>query len=296
MLPYVGFAANRWPAALAAAAIPAACIALPDDFVVYLHTDGLLLPRPAPGARLKPCDPRFGDDFDVRARVLFFIGRAVLTHVNALARFGGSVFAKLNYSAPVDAKWVSASLECRSAGDVFLLLKASDFVLHDLERTTEPCLVLKPWMDVDVRYEFRCFVVRDTLVAASQRDIGQCFPYLCDANTRAKLWRRLRAFCHDAVIPNFASQGRAYCADVVVAQSGSAMLLIDVGPVPEHSLVPASALEGDPGPVPLFYVASEADVDRAADRALAMHRVPLELVTGDLASMDDAFLRMQAQR
>jgi len=204
------------------------------------------------------------------------------------------VFAKLNYSAPLDAKWVANTLECRSAGDVFLLLKASDFVQHDLERTMEPCLVLKQWMDVDVRHEFRCFVAGDTLVAASQRDARQCFPYLCDADTRAKLWRRLRAFCHDAVIPNFASQGRAYCADVFV-QSDGAIILIDVGPVPEHSLVvPVHTLGSHD--VPLFYIASEAQVDRAADRALAMHRVPLEIVTGDLASMDEAFLHMQAQQ
>lgn len=73
-LPYVSFAANRWPAALAAAAIPATCIALPDDFVAYLNSDGLLLPRPAPGVRVKSCDPRHGDEFEVRVLALLQIG------------------------------------------------------------------------------------------------------------------------------------------------------------------------------------------------------------------------------
>ena len=46
---------------------------------------------------------------------------------------------KLNWSAPKDACWISAtnSMECRSANDVYLLLKSSDFVVHDLEQVFE---------------------------------------------------------------------------------------------------------------------------------------------------------------
>ncbi len=48
---------------------------------------------------------------------------------------------KLNWSAPKDATWISAtnSMECRTANDVYLLLKSSDFVTHDLEQVFDGC-------------------------------------------------------------------------------------------------------------------------------------------------------------
>jgi hypothetical protein len=48
---------------------------------------------------------------------------------------------KLNWSAPKDATWINCgSLKCTKAGDVYLLLKSSEFVVFDLERA---------WKDVD---------------------------------------------------------------------------------------------------------------------------------------------------
>ena len=48
---------------------------------------------------------------------------------------------KLNWSAPKDATWISAtnSMECRSPNDIYLLLKSSDFVTHDLEQVFDDC-------------------------------------------------------------------------------------------------------------------------------------------------------------
>jgi len=49
---------------------------------------------------------------------------------------------KLNWSAPKDAAWINmGSLKCTKAGDVYLLLKSSDFVGFDLE---------KAWEDLDL--------------------------------------------------------------------------------------------------------------------------------------------------
>ncbi len=58
-----------------------------------------------------------------------------------IAELGGRVAPKLNWSAPKDAAWISAtnSMECRSANDVYLLLKSSDFVTHDLEHAFDGC-------------------------------------------------------------------------------------------------------------------------------------------------------------
>ena len=60
---------------------------------------------------------------------------------NTIASLGGSVYPKLNWSAPKDATWMSATntMECRTANDIYLLLKSSDFVTHDLEHAFDGC-------------------------------------------------------------------------------------------------------------------------------------------------------------
>lgn len=72
-----------------------------------------------------------------------------------------------------DAAWVlpmSSPLRCTSPADVYLLLKSSDFISHDLdpEMIFQYCeerpqaykleLVLRKWYPVDRVREFRCFV------------------------------------------------------------------------------------------------------------------------------------------
>ena len=60
---------------------------------------------------------------------------------STIAGLGGSVYPKLNWSAPKDATWISATntMECRTANDIYLLLKSSDFVTHDLEHAFDGC-------------------------------------------------------------------------------------------------------------------------------------------------------------
>ena len=70
-------------------------------------------------------------------------------------------------------------LKCTSPADVYLLLKASDFVSHDLSHAYEQCidgkegekperceLVLKKWFDMPRSQEFRCFVSGNQLTGA----------------------------------------------------------------------------------------------------------------------------------
>lgn len=72
---------------------------------------------------------------------------------------------------------MSSPLKCTSPADVYLLLKSSDFITHDLsiERVFEGCetnnqssydleLVLRKWYPVDRSREVRCFVRNDTLI------------------------------------------------------------------------------------------------------------------------------------
>ena len=54
----------------------------------------------------------------------------------AIKQLGGAVFPKLNWSAPRDVSWITndASLKCTTPGDVYLLLKSSEFVTHDITK------------------------------------------------------------------------------------------------------------------------------------------------------------------
>lgn len=68
------------------------------------------------------------------------------------------------------------SMRCTDAAEVFLLLKSSDFVAHDLSHCYATCedrdrtrpdqfvLVLRRWYDLDVSMEFRCFVAHRQLI------------------------------------------------------------------------------------------------------------------------------------
>jgi hypothetical protein len=102
-----------------------------------------------------------------------------------IAEFGGEVFPKLNWSSPRDASWIAATntLKCQNVSDIFLLLKSSDFIAHDLAHAYEDCsdaaaegaegvrerpetmdLVLRKWFDLAPSMEFRCFVRDNKLI------------------------------------------------------------------------------------------------------------------------------------
>lgn len=132
---------------------------------------------------------------------------------DTIRSLGGKVMPKLNWSAPVDAQWISPTgLSCQNADEVLLLLKSSDRAAHDLScmrqlQKAAPCLdvalqsdaveaarsdpggclarlhpqlVLKRYHELDFGMEFRCFVQSGHLVGISQRDPTQQFPALQD--------------------------------------------------------------------------------------------------------------------
>jgi hypothetical protein len=98
------------------------------------------------------------------------------------------VAPKLNWSAPKDATWINAtnSMECRSPNDIYLLLKSSDFVTHDIAHAFDDTsdqdsdadddipyhLVLRKWITLNPSLEFRCFVRNRRLIAMCQRDLN----------------------------------------------------------------------------------------------------------------------------
>lgn len=127
---------------------------------------------------------------------------------NTIADLGGKVVPKLNWSAPKDATWMNANtMECREPQDVYLLLKSSDFITHDLEHafddtldtpgsnlTTDSIpyhLVLRKAVGQwNPSVEFRCFVRRRRLLCICQRDLNH-FDFL------SKLSGRLRSLIQE---------------------------------------------------------------------------------------------------
>lgn len=176
-----------------------------------------------------------------------------------IAELGGKVHPKLNWSAPKDATWISAtnSMECRTPNDIYLLLKSSDFVTHDLEHafddvesesegeagehtapegteTAEPApaapaipyhLVLRKSVLFNPSLEFRCFVRDRRLLRISQRDLNH-FDFLFPLRPRLVaaildfFTRRLQRTFPD---PDFAF-------DVYIPPPHDRVWLIDVNP------------------------------------------------------------------
>ena len=110
---------------------------------------------------------------------------------DALERLGGKVFPKLNWSAPKDAKWMGFgnSLQCESLSQIWLLLKSSEFITHDLTQPFKDCsdddtssayenvasnvnyvLALKKWSStINPATEFRCYIKSKKMFAIEQR-------------------------------------------------------------------------------------------------------------------------------
>eukprot|EP00747_Dinoflagellata_sp_TGD_P186205 gnl/TRDRNA2_/TRDRNA2_43115_c0_seq1.p1 gnl/TRDRNA2_/TRDRNA2_43115_c0~~gnl/TRDRNA2_/TRDRNA2_43115_c0_seq1.p1 ORF type:complete len:392 (+),score=78.88 gnl/TRDRNA2_/TRDRNA2_43115_c0_seq1:100-1275(+) len=188
---------------------------LSEDVVKYLLTDGIRLP-PAPpttdSGNDGDDDSEWGDggddsDDEPMPSCISEFAQEVDATIKAL---GGSVLPKLNWSAPKDARWLLCSgLRCENARDVLTVLKASDFVSHDLNNSFDHCclgengrrrpdrfcMVLRKWQnDLDDAGEFRCIVHDKRLVAVSQRHTSAHYPHLAEASHRQELAAAISAF------------------------------------------------------------------------------------------------------
>ncbi|KAH7326415.1 D123-domain-containing protein [Stachybotrys elegans] len=225
-------------------------IPLPKEFIDYLHEDGIILaddddqdtdaqdqdewtasgtcrmPRPADDD-----DDGSSDEEDEPPRSPPN-QRFPETHKlikDKIAELGGAVAPKLNWSSPKDAKWISPhqnTLKCTSPNDIYLLLKSSSFVSHDLthafdgctappaSRPFAPVLVLRPFFTPHVALEFRCFVKHRSLVAITQRDLNR-YDFL--EGLRPQLWRKIYSFFRDKL--RFTFPDACFAFDVYVPEN-----------------------------------------------------------------------------
>lgn len=180
--------------------IPSKTISLPKEFIDYLNADSIVLPG-------KPCTSSNADDEsdseewqnreedpDLETAEAPEFNDVETKIKEAVSDLGGSVFPKLNWSAPKDASWIThnGTIRCKNSDDLYLLLKSSDIIAEELSNPFAHCednegntevqydLVLRKWMDIYPGMEFRCFVKDQELLAISQRDISSYYPFIKD--------------------------------------------------------------------------------------------------------------------
>ncbi|KAG9406962.1 hypothetical protein AC1031_003285 [Aphanomyces cochlioides] len=239
------------------------------------------------------------------------------TFVNAVKQsietLGGSVFAKLDWSSPKDAKWILGnSLRCRTFEDIVVLLKASDFVLHDLTQSYNGCtdaldkkrpdtfhLVLKKWCNFYDSMHFRCFVVHGMLTGISQRNCSEFYDFLqseatqdtiCDAIT--SMFEKHLKLCEVLSEPNYVfdvyvdKNNRVFLLDINVFGSVTDSLLFEWDELYELLDQPKENVD--------FRVVTQTQ--SAYTDPFSQYRVPIDLID-HLATPGgfDEFIRQVAQ-
>jgi hypothetical protein len=226
-------------------------IPLTTPFLDYLRADGIILPDDEhdhtgwsdndSGIFSSETDDTDGaNDDDEEDRDPAAQWREIHENIKAtINELGGNVVPKLNWSAPKDATWMNAtnSIECRSPGDVYLLLKSSDFVTHDLEHAFDDCvedgpspeidyhLVLRKYVQLNPSLEFRCFVRNRQILGICQRDLNH-FDFLF--KMQDKLRERIQDFFEDKLKDSFLDPDFAF--DVYIPPPHDRVWLIDVNP------------------------------------------------------------------
>ncbi|KAI9375876.1 cell division cycle protein [Aspergillus egyptiacus] len=228
-------------------------IPLPDPFVSYLRADGIVLPPETTPPTDNDIDT-FSDDSDVEEEAdPSKEWEDIHAQIKAtIAEFGGKVTPKLNWSAPKDATWMSATndLQCRTPNDIYLLLKSSDFITHDLDHPFDDCvpdttysptpapslpqvnyhLVLRKYVNFNPSLEFRCFVRNRVLLCICQRDQNH-FDFLF--TMRDSLRSRIQSFFDENLKDTFPDS--SFVFDVYIPPPHQRVWLIDINPWAERT-------------------------------------------------------------
>ena len=144
-----------WYRPLRKVTIRSVIIPLPPFFLQYLQQDGIRLPLVPDNVVVSPNDPRkesestWSSDEDEEEETngdtksnasseapeppthcFPALEAAIQAGIDQL---GGQVFPKLDWSSPRDASFLKGgTMKCDNVGDIFLLLKGSDFISHDM--------------------------------------------------------------------------------------------------------------------------------------------------------------------
>ncbi|KAL2217092.1 cell cycle control protein Cdc123 [Thermoascus aurantiacus ATCC 26904] len=239
-------------------------ISLNDAFLSYLRADGIVLPPEDNRRALADDDSGIyswssdSEDEDEQPDPSTEWREIHNQIKETIAELGGKVTPKLNWSAPKDATFMAATndLQCRTANDIYLLLKSSDFITHDLEHAFDDCvpdteapaesqqqqqqrnepihttppkipyhLVLRKYFNVNPSVEFRCFVRNRTLLCMCQRDLNH-FDFLFPM--RDHLRSKIQDFFDEKLKHTFPDPNFVF--DVYIPPPHERVWLMDVNP------------------------------------------------------------------
>ncbi|OJJ52680.1 hypothetical protein ASPSYDRAFT_164410 [Aspergillus sydowii CBS 593.65] len=228
-------------------------IPLTPAFVSYLHADGIVLP-PEDTPPTDDDDLEFSDDSDVEEESdPSKDWEEIHSQIKStIAELDGKVTPKLNWSAPKDATWMAATndMQCRTPNDIYLLLKSSDFITHDLEHPFDDCvpdtsyspsptpsppqvnynLILRQYVNFNPSLEFRCFVRNRVLLCMCQRDQNH-FDFLFPM--RDSLRSRIQSFFDEKLKDTFPDS--SFVFDVYIPPPHQRVWLIDINPWAERT-------------------------------------------------------------
>lgn len=228
---------------------------LPESFIKYLKDDGIELPKSSKKDSvlfqdvIPTSDNEYSDWEDEDAEAVTQAVhlndptdkfKAFHQQLQETIKKYGSVAPKFNWSAPQDATWImtSRNMRCFSTSDLFLLLKSSDYVNHDLYHAfnevssigvelpkIEPELILRKWAEINPAMEFRCFVRDRQLIAISQRDLNY---YTFLEELQDDLMEKIGVFYDDFLMAKFDSN--SFVFDVYIPKPFNKVYLIDFNP------------------------------------------------------------------
>ena len=223
---------HSWYPSLRSVTPKSRLIPLTIPFLDYLRADGIILPPENP-----PNDNDSGYSDSESEEDPSEPWRDIHDQIRStIAELGGKVIPKLNWSAPKDATWIltTKDMECRTASDIYLLLKSSDFITHDLEHAFDGCtdtaeipfhLVLRKAFNLNPALEFRCFVRNKRLLAISQREMNY-FHFLFEL--RDSFQDQIQDFLDYSILDNFPDSNFVF--DVYIPPPHDRVWLIDINP------------------------------------------------------------------
>lgn len=233
---------------------------LPQAFIDYLSSDGIELPDDGHYAvNVGDGDNEYSDwseeeeeEKEVKSQKTsnadtFSQFSEIHEDIKKYINSNGPVTPKLNWSAPKDATWIIATntMKCENASDVYLLLKSSNYITHDLssafdevkpeqeeaekddQKSTELEyeLVLRKWFNINPALEFRCFVKDRRIIGITQRDLNY-YDYL--DNLSEKIRDLIDEFFEDVLAESFADE--SFVFDVYLPRPFDRVWLIDINP------------------------------------------------------------------
>lgn len=232
---------------------------LPKSFLNYIKSDSIILPKDNRDENIvENSDNEYSDweseDEDNNKVEINSVEEFKSLHEEIeenIKEFDNKVVVKLNWSAPKDAKWILINnlIKCESVNDVYLILKASDHIIHDLDYALEEIeeekknevlkerveneeleyeLVIKKWIDINPALEFRIFIHDNKIIGTSQRDLNY-YNYLEDL--KPKISKIIESFWNGIKSDkNFKFENKNFIMDVYIPRPFKKLYLIDINP------------------------------------------------------------------